>query len=73
MNIDVPIDRFEYCSKDILERLYKETEIVPSGGLDEYLKLQPTEQYLKNKNKEKENVKEEPDDIVNKEEKVENE
>jgi hypothetical protein len=73
MNIDVPIDRFEYCSKDILERLYKETEIVPSGGLDKYLKLQPTEQYLKNKNKEKENVKEEPDDIVNKEEKVENE
>jgi hypothetical protein len=45
--VEIDISKFTYCDKDILERLYKETEL-SYGGLEDYLKIEPTEEYKNN-------------------------
>jgi hypothetical protein len=45
--VEVDMNKFTYCDKDILERLYKETEL-SYGGINDYLKVEPTESYKNN-------------------------
>jgi hypothetical protein len=48
--VTVDMDKLNYSSENVLTRLYKQTEL-KRGGLEEYLKLDHTEEYKNNEDR----------------------
>jgi hypothetical protein len=46
--LDIPVEQFKYCDNNILDKLYEEckAEIL---NKDDFLKIEPTEEYKNNK------------------------
>jgi len=55
--MDIDLSKFTSETRDILERLYKDTEIV-HYSIDDYLNLPVTDEYKKNQEKKKKLEKE---------------
>jgi hypothetical protein len=67
MEVEVPIEKFEYCPKDILERLFQETQLQQPLTMEDFLKLPTIDNYVKTEVKEatpKEDVEKPIDNIT---------
>lgn len=59
MDVDIPLEKFEYCPPDILERLYAESKLEPAGSTEEYMALPLPDSYIVRLSKKSEEVVEE--------------